>query len=159
MKQRPAMLKRQMQPNREKSFMEAVVTRWTRVARAGALTAGALTVALLGTAPAQAITAGSSAAAAAPCRKVASANSDTVRLWYCNGTGGTARGYHGQALLSSSTNISLRSSTGKIMAITTAGNTGVLDRWFNTRTYAGSGLFRACTGYRGTTGTCTKLAR
>lgn len=138
--------------------MKAAVERRAWVARVGALAVGALTVTLLGTAPAQAVTA-ETGAAAAPCRKVASANRDTVRLWYCNGTGGTKRGYHGQALLSTNADISLRSSTGTIMTYTRAGDTGVLNRWFNTKTIPGSGPFRACTGYRGTTGTCTRLAR
>ncbi|MEU5876486.1 hypothetical protein [Spirillospora sp. NPDC047279] len=118
-------------------------------------------------APAQSVTAESSAAAAgsgvtaaAPCRKAASANGDTVRLWYCNGTGGTKRGYHGQALLNKAGNeITLRSSSGTVMTRTRITYTGVLHRWFNTKTIPGPGPFRACTGHMGATGTCTRLAR
>ncbi|MEV4177959.1 hypothetical protein [Nonomuraea sp. NPDC049709] len=117
---------------------------------------GTLTVALLGTTPAQAST-GQSGATAAPCRKVADANKDTVRVWYCNGTGGTARGYHAQALLSEGTKVTLRSGSGAILRTKTATHTGVLAQWYNTSTFNSSGgLFKACTGYRENLGTCTR---
>ncbi|HEX4812122.1 MAG TPA: hypothetical protein VFV66_05160 [Nonomuraea sp.] len=130
------------------------------VARVSALAVGTLTATLLGTvAPAQAVTAESSTASAAPCRKVASAHRDTIRLWYCNGTGGTKRGYHAQALLNNGANVSLRDSRGQAVTRPTVASTGVVPRWYNTPTTIWSGPFRACTGYRGTTGTCTRLAR
>ncbi|MGW3341686.1 hypothetical protein ACWDA3_00190 [Nonomuraea rubra] len=61
--------------------------------------------------------------------------------------------------MSTGTEVQLRGSSGSVMAWTRAGNTGVLDKWFNTRTVVGSGSFRTCTAYRGTTGTCTRLGR
>ncbi|MGP4099930.1 hypothetical protein [Nonomuraea sp. KM90] len=121
-----------------------------------ALAAGTLAVALLGTTPAQAATT-QSGASAAPCRKVASANKDTVRVWYCNGTGGTARGYHAQALLNEGTKVTLRSGSGAILRTRNATHTGVLAQWYNTSTFnSSSGLFKACTGYRENLGTCTR---
>ncbi len=93
------------------------------------------------------------------CRKVASANGDTVRLWYCNGTGGTRRGYHAQAKLGNGANVSLRDSRGQNVVNPKVAAAGVLPRWYNTPTTLWSGPFKACSGYRGSTGTCTRLAR
>jgi hypothetical protein len=94
------------------------------------------------------------AVAAAPCKKLASANRDTVRLWYCNGTQGTARGYHAQALLYSGGKVTLRSSTGWTARTKKATHGGVLAQWYNTATFweGQPGRFRACTGV------CTGLA-
>ncbi|MEU8358666.1 hypothetical protein AB0C27_21885 [Nonomuraea sp. NPDC048882] len=139
--------------------MKAAVERGAWVASVSALAVGALTVTLLGTTPAQAFTAESGAATAAPCRKVASANGDTVRLWYCNGTGGTRRGYHAQAKLGNGANVSLRDSRGQNVVNPKVAAAGVLPRWYNTPTTLWSGPFKACSGYRGSTGTCTRLAR
>ncbi|MFF4625314.1 hypothetical protein [Nonomuraea jabiensis] len=137
--------------------MKAAVERGAWAARVSAMAVGALTVTLLGTAPAQAVTAESSAATAAPCRKAASANGDTVRLWYCNGTGGTKRGYHGAALLSNGANVSLRDGRGQNVVNPKVATSG--RGWYNTPTTVWSGPFKVCTGFRGTTGTCTRLAR
>lgn len=38
------------------------------------------------------------ATALAPCRIVADTHGGSLRLWYCDGTGGTRNGYHGQAV-------------------------------------------------------------
>jgi hypothetical protein len=157
--------------------MRAPVERRGRGARISALAAGALTVALIGAAIAQEVTAESTAAstsastvaaststaaaaaaAAAPCRKAGRDSRDIVRVWYCNGTGGTKRGYHGQGLLHGGGTISLRDRYGKIRTIRRATTSGTLARWYNTLTIPGPGPYRACLGNsQGGTGVCTGL--
>ncbi len=133
------------------------------MAEVGALTAGALAVALLGTANAQAAldhkgsaglaisaSSGSASTAAAPCSKLASANRDTVRVWFCDGTQGTARGYHAQAFMTSGGTLTLRSASGANLRSMKATHGGVLSQWYNTGAFntsrASGGLYKACTG-------------
>lgn len=133
--------------------MKAVMRIGLRVTAASALVAGTLTVALISTAPAHAA---QQESAAAPCRKVASANSDNVRLWWCNGTQGTARGYHAQAFMNEGGRLTLRNEGGAIMRSRNATHTGVLARWYNTSTFDSSGIFKACSGSPGFAGVCTR---
>ncbi|MEV0391226.1 hypothetical protein [Nonomuraea sp. NPDC050643] len=141
--------------------MKAVVKPVIRVVAVSTLTTGALAVALLGPAPAQAaralqgpagqaISAGSgpAAVAAGPCRKVTSGNKDTIRVWFCDGTRGTALGYHAQGFMGERATLTLQSASGAILRTVKATHTGVLARWYNTGTYratpGGGGLYKAC---------------
>lgn len=154
--------------------MNAAMRMGIRAATASALAAGALTLALFSAAPAHAQLAPAVSAdsglvaanttAAAPCRKAASAHNDTIRLWYCNGTQGTAHGYHAQALMypNPHTSVTLRTGSGYVLRRRYADAGGVLPRWYNTSTYnaspSGGGLFKACVGYMGSVGVCTGVA-
>ncbi|GGK96275.1 hypothetical protein Sme01_31760 [Sphaerisporangium melleum] len=66
----------------------------------------------------------------------------TVRLWFCDGTGGTANGYHGQVLSGrAGDQLYLRSATGTITALVNVPATGD----YNTRTVGDhGGPWRAC---------------
>ncbi|WP_327637500.1 hypothetical protein OHB24_03640 [Kribbella sp. NBC_00482] len=107
------------------------------------LTAGALAVA----APTQAATTAPEAAAS-PCRVAARAHNDTIRLWYCNGTGGTRQGYHAQALLYSGSNVVLRTASGYQARYNKNNTGGVLPIWMNTGTWweGAPSPMRACSG-------------
>jgi hypothetical protein len=95
-------------------------------------------------------------AATSPCRKLATAHQDTIRLWYCNGTGGTKRGYHAQGYLNNGSNIVLRTKDGQSVGYAKNTTGGVLPRWFNTGTFwmGGPTYMRACSGTL-----CTAAAR
>ncbi len=122
------------------------------------LTTGLTTLAMLGgtlalSGPIQAATT-PAAVTAAPCKKLASASSDTIRLWYCNGTQGTVKGYHAQAFLNAGRTVTLRTVTGYDARTKKATHTGVVARWYNTATWweGQPGQVKACSG------TCTRLA-
>ncbi|TWD80972.1 hypothetical protein FB561_2070 [Kribbella amoyensis] len=85
----------------------------------------------------------------------ARAHSDTIRLWYCNGTGGTRRGYHAQALLNSGSNVTLRTAAGHLAGYKKNTTGGVLPIWMNTITWweGAPSPMRACSNAR-----CTGLA-
>ncbi|MER7504212.1 hypothetical protein AB0L05_22455 [Nonomuraea pusilla] len=110
------------------------------IAAAGSVVAGA-TLLFAGPAGTAALAQGQ---ALAPCRKVDSLvdQGRTVRLWHCDGTAGTANGYHGQLLSGRrGDQLYLRSATGTITALVNVPRTGD----FNTRTVGDHGSpWRAC---------------
>ncbi|MFI7131450.1 hypothetical protein ACIBQ1_37625 [Nonomuraea sp. NPDC050153] len=113
-----------------------VHNRWAAV---GALAASALAVALFSPAPARAAAAqqglagqsvsASTKIAALPCTMLRIGGSAaTVRLWWCDGTQGTGRGYHGQAYLAGGGAVWLVSGAGTPTAFRTSSVSG----WFDT---------------------------
>lgn len=75
-----------------------VTERESRVLMRTSKLALAATSAILGGAALFATPTTAGATALAPCRIVADTHGGSLRLWYCDGTGGTRNGYHGQAV-------------------------------------------------------------
>lgn len=141
-------------PKRKANSVREFTKVRNRLAVASALAAGTLAVALFNPAPVRAAIAqqgpaGQSVGAAfhsasmkaldGPCRilKIYA----LVRLWWCDGTQGTRRGYHGDGYLGGGGAVWLVSAAGTPTAFTTSNVSG----WFNTPTVGDHGApWRAC---------------
>ncbi|RBQ17829.1 hypothetical protein DP939_23505 [Spongiactinospora rosea] len=124
------------------------------MAAASALAVGALAVSLFGPASAQAATAqqaqqSGSKIVAGPCTMLRIGGSGaTVRLWWCDGTQGTGRGYHGQAYLARGGAVWMVSATGSPTAFTSSNTSG----WYDSGTVGDYGApWKACKHNGGTT--------
>ncbi|TDD11656.1 hypothetical protein E1218_35695 [Kribbella turkmenica] len=84
----------------------------------------------------------SAKAAAFPCTILKIGGSaGNVRLWWCDGTQGTRRGYHAQGYLAGGGAVWLVSAAGDPVAFTTSGVSG----WFNSKTVGDYGApWKAC---------------